>query len=446
MERLRPLLAQLPHVLMLVAVLFLALVAGGASVFFQVGLGPWLTAAFTGGQAWREKARARQVEPDSPAEGYVPGKSGQVTFHRRDAPPGYTLLTFCTTQEALLLTMRGEVAHRWALPFSQVWPRPAHIEERIAEWRIHWQKGLVFPNGDLLVVYQAYGDTPYGYGLAKMDRDSKLIWQAPIRAHHDLDLDEDGNIYTLTQRFEREALPGLDVRPPLLVDAVVVLGPDGQVRRKVELVEALLRSPYAPLLRDHGAYEIAGDIIHVNAARVLRRGVTYRIPGARPGQVLFSSRETDMLGIVDMERGEIVWASKGPWRRQHDAHFLENGNIFLFDNHGAYSGPDAAATEHRASRALEYDPGTGKVVWSYDGIDGEYFFSWLRGRAQRLPGAQALITVADAGIVRHVDREKQMLWEWRSQSLAYRLVTSALRYQAEQLPFLRPTHAPAPAP
>jgi hypothetical protein len=37
-------------------------------------------------------------------------------------------------------------------------------------------KARLLPNGDLLAIYAAAGDTPWGYGMVKMDRDSKVIW------------------------------------------------------------------------------------------------------------------------------------------------------------------------------------------------------------------------------------------------------------------------------
>ena len=42
---------------------------------------------------------------------------------------------------------------------------------------IHYRNAYLYPNGDLLAIYEAAGDTPWGYGLYKMDKDSRLIWK-----------------------------------------------------------------------------------------------------------------------------------------------------------------------------------------------------------------------------------------------------------------------------
>src|SRR3546814_18741294 len=56
----------------------------------------------------------------------------------------------------------------------------------------------VFPNGDLLALYVGVGDSPWGYGLVKMDKDSNVIWKYLAHTHHDFDVAPDGSIYVLT--------------------------------------------------------------------------------------------------------------------------------------------------------------------------------------------------------------------------------------------------------
>jgi hypothetical protein len=65
--------------------------------------------------------------------------------------------------------MQGKVVHQWELPFSQAWPQAPHIQRPLADEQIHWFLCRAYPNGDLLVVYHADGDTPYGYGLAMIN-------------------------------------------------------------------------------------------------------------------------------------------------------------------------------------------------------------------------------------------------------------------------------------
>ena len=69
--------------------------------------------------------------------------------------------------------MTGEVVHEWQLPFSAVWDETAAVQAAAARLLIYFRKAHLYPNGDLLAIYEAAGDTPWGYGLVKMDKNSR---------------------------------------------------------------------------------------------------------------------------------------------------------------------------------------------------------------------------------------------------------------------------------
>ncbi len=145
--------------------------------------------------------------------------------------------------------MNGNPVHRWHQPFSKVWPNPSHVKYPVADEQVHWFRSHLFSNGDLLAIYQADSDTPHGYGLAKFDKDSKLIWAYSGNVHHDLDVDEDGTIYTLVHEIVREKPAGLDsLHVPYLADYLVVLSSDGKEQHKIPLLEAFRDSKYLLLL------------------------------------------------------------------------------------------------------------------------------------------------------------------------------------------------------
>src|SRR5262249_54542180 len=167
---------------------------------------------------------------------------------------GFTLYTMSDGARATLIDMRGTVVHRWELPFSQAWPDPPHVANPLADEQIHWFCCHLYPNGDLLAIYHADGDTPFGYGLVKLDKDSKLLWAYANNVHHDLDVGEDGSIYTLTQKLVSEPPPGLEFIPsPYLTDSLVVLSPEGRELESISIPEAFINSPYAMVLNsDNG--------------------------------------------------------------------------------------------------------------------------------------------------------------------------------------------------
>ena len=142
--------------------------------------------------------------------------------------------------------------HRWALPYSEVWTagqRPP-VPRPVVDREIYWCGCKLFPNGDLLTVYTAVNDTPCGYGLVKLDKNSKVLWAYSGYVHHDFDVAEDGKIYVLTHQLYNRLGPGLEfVVTPCSSDTLVVLSPGGEELQKVPLLEVFRDSPqHAPML------------------------------------------------------------------------------------------------------------------------------------------------------------------------------------------------------
>src|SRR5262249_41364673 len=149
-----------------------------------------LARAFEGAQAWFER------EP--PDAGIPPGcrllPPQVLRYDPKKAADGYTLFTSFYESRATLLDMRGNEVYHWDLPFSSAFPSATKPPP---DDRFYWFGARLFPNGDLLVVYQAEGVTPYGFGLAKLDKYSRVLWTFADNVHHDVDVGDDGRIYTL---------------------------------------------------------------------------------------------------------------------------------------------------------------------------------------------------------------------------------------------------------
>jgi hypothetical protein len=383
-----------------------------------------------------------------------------VTNDRRDrTSDGFTLYTSTRGTWAELIDMRGNIVHRWEMPFLSAWPNPAHVHhfpdaDVLRFWPVHWFACHLYPNGDLLAVYQCHGDTPYGYGLVKLDRDSKLLWAYAGNVHHSVDVGEDGTIYTLTHHYIDEPPAPFGRAPrPCLADYLVLLSPEGKERRKVPLLEAFRDSPYAAMtgligkpdpVRRHKAEARGtekGDVLHVNSVQVLTRALAPKFPQWRPGQVLLSVRGLDALAVVDPETRSVVWAARGPWKGQHDAQFLGTGRLLLFDNKGDDTGRPSA---------VEFSPATGAVMWSHRndcaGAAPE------RGTTQRLPNGNTLLGDPDSGRIFEVTRDHEIVWECTTRPAEdqqethpyLRILTSARRFTAEQLPFLQGRARPRP--
>lgn len=330
-----------------------------------------------------------------------------VALHRPElAQRGLTLYTSAHEATAWLIDMNGDVVHRWHRPFSTVWDKSWAVSRPRKDEHVHFRKARLYPNGDLLVVYEASGDTPYGYGLAKLDKNSNVIWTYRGRAHHDVDIGPDGRIYVLTQQIRRKPVgPFGHLRTPYLDDNLVVLSPDGEEEVRVPLLQAFADSPFRQLV-----FTVAGpalaDPLHANNVDVITADQARNLPFAEPGQVLLSFRELGALAVLDVERKALTWAMRGYWIAQHDPDILDDGRMLLFDNLGNYRG------ETGRSRILEFDPTTGEIVWSYRGSADRPLDSIARSAQQRLTNGNTLITESHGGRILEVTPDGELAWEF----------------------------------
>jgi hypothetical protein len=425
--------------------LSLSYVLGAAALFFDLPSSDFLARAFSGGKAWCERTLAMPEAYDRP----LPPVRVESADGSAQAFAGFTLYTTDRASHARLMDMRGEVVHEWTAPFRRVWPKPPHVQNPVDDAQVYFAGCHLFPNGDLLAVLQAYGDTPYGYGLVRLDRDSNVLWRYADNVHHQVDVGADGTVYALTHRIvDAGQLPvGLEYIPtPCLIDELVLLdGSTGAEKKRIPILDAFQHSPFAVHLASIGrparadlaagglpgwaAADEKGDVMHTNAVEVLTTERAARFPQFKAGQVLISLRQLNTLAVLDPERATVVWAARGPWRGQHDPHFLDNGRLLLFDNIGSPQG----------SRVLEFDPATDAVPWSYQSEGSRPFVSPVFGMSQRLPNANTLIVNSERGQLLEVTPGKRLVW--RCSCGVH--VPFARRFAPDQVPFLG-THGRGP--
>lgn len=313
---------------------------------------------------------------------------GVTLYDPERAYGGLNLFTSGHGPEALLMNMSGEVLHTWRCDFSRVWPD--WDEAQGATGAEHWGFARLCDNGDLLAIFN-------WFGLIKLDRDSNLLWSHAGRSHHDLFVTRDGSIYTLDT--EHRMMPEINEEDPVADNFITVLSSDGEVLRRISILEAFRRSDYAPMLDHVGSHR---DVLHTNTIEVFDGRLEHRSPAFKEGNVLLSFRELDAIAVVDMEAEEVVWALWGGWRRQHQPTILPNGRMLLFDN----------LAGEGASEVVEFDPFTQEIFWSYGGDAATGFFTEACGRNQRLPNGNTLITESDSGRAFEVTPDKIVIWEY----------------------------------
>lgn len=466
-------LGALAAALSILSIAALAYVFGAYTMATDLPPAQSLRRAFAGGHAWSERQQALNQPP--PWAHNKPRLQTTISIDKPDRTfDGFTLYTTNEASAAFLLDMRGNVVHRWELAFDPAWRAKTSDLQPFPASKVHWFRCHLYPNGDLLAICHAEGDTPYGYGLVKMDRDSRILWVYAGNAHHDVDVGEDGTIYAITQQLTEKLPDGMEDFPsPCITDTLVILSSDGKELDKIPILEAFRDSPYMlnlsffetdrwrrppmtgpvpiqppgmppvphlapsgpppvgmpPIAPPAGAIPGAGkgDILHANSVRVLNPALATKSAVFKPGQVLVSLHACSALAVVDRKTRSVAWSSRGVWRGQHDAELLENGNLLLYDNHGSSKG----------TRILEYDPRTQAIPWCYDGDDGDRFRAPARGMKQRLPNGNTLIVDPDAGRLFEVTPDKHRVWECLLPIHPGASITGASRHAADKLTFLK---------
>ena len=338
----------------------------------------------------------------------VPEPTGPTPIEINDVvrrAEGTNLVLSSHAREAFLMDADGTVLHRWshnADPSSTGGSLDAEI---LKHWYI--RKAELLPTGELLAILGfPHGEqTPEGYervGLVKLDKDSNTIWEYLGKAHHDLDVREDGVILVLTNQAKIN--PEIDADNPVLEDYITMLSPDGLELGRVSVYDSL---------KNGGAREILdriqslvdeghGDILHTNSLEIVNERLAARLPEVSPGDVLISIREVHAIVVINLEKRESVWTHTGDFRYQHDATVLDNGNLLFFDNRGS----------RRHSAVRELDPVIRREVWSYAG-------NWLRefrskdvGASYRLKNGNTLIVESRRGRAFEVTPKREIVWEF----------------------------------
>lgn len=387
------------------ALLFIAFVGGAIVVLAKLPPAGYLGDAYEAAVALFEQKTA-YTDPiltnfwnpaRSPERGVTILDAGQVA-------PGYTLYTSTDCGCARLIDTSGKLVYEWEKPYSTVWNESSAIDDPVPDERVFMREARVYPNGDLLALYIAAGDSPYGYGVIKIDADSNLIWSYLEPTHHDIDIGPDGRIYTLAMAFKDQPIEGLDnLEIPYSDEAAVVLSPQGEQLQRIALISALARSKFDELLTRQTHHTF--NPLHTNGIEVITAQNDDNFAHGEPGDVLLSFRNINTVAVLDLDSEEITWATNGPWLQQHDADLLANGDMLLFDNYGHYE-------TGNFSRVVQFDPDNMAVTWTYHGSEQHPLYSEIRSAAQRLPNGNTLITESNGGRLLEVTKAGEIVWEY----------------------------------
>lgn len=284
------------------------------------------------------------------------------------------------TEVAHLIDLDGRDIHQWSCEQGQTW----HYAE-------------MQPDGHLIVIIKE-NEGQFPGMIFELDWDSRLVWQAHVPAHHDFDRLADGHTLVVCREYvENETIgPGT-----LKSDFIAELDTRGEVLwrwhadRHLEEIAALVPIDLPRPHRDWG---------HMNTVEALPDGPTAaRDNRFAAGNILFSCRHIDTIGVIDRQTMRVVWAwGPGIIDKQHMPTMLPSGNILVYDN----------GCEHKRTRILELDPLADRIVWRYVADPPRSFFSPSRGSNQRLANGNTCIADSDSGRLFEVTPQGEIVWEF----------------------------------
>ncbi len=329
---------------------------------------------------------------------------GVITHDANRAFEGYTLL--CESYEdpklaadgrgkIYLIDMEGNVVHKWYTRTAQQ-----------SFCRLLPDGNLIYPTRDRSDLFQC--------GLRELNPDSEVQWHYQCRIDHDFQVFDNGHmmIHTVRDHMWRE-LGVMLKRCPYILE----LGRDWELlwewhgEHHLAELEALLPTEGWDFFRTRVASKFSFDWAHNNTLQIIPPNATYDQevaagvePRFKPGNIVFSYRSVDIIGVIDRETSEIVWAwGPGVIDGQHKPHMLPNGNILIFDN----------GTLRGWSRVIEVNPLTEEIEWEYTGSPREDLFSGYISGAQRLPNDNTLICEGGKAHLFEVTPEGETVWDFK---------------------------------
>jgi hypothetical protein len=326
------------------------------------------------------------------AIGYVDGSEAvsapvSITVHTPQATPGYNLWCSGHTSEAYLTRLDGSVVASWQVGWKQAFP-----DSKLRQGEPgtnHFRRVKPLGAGGVLAIFE-------GRGVVALDRDSRLVWALDNRAHHDAVVRPDGTVLLLTRKAEM--VPELDPIKPVLLDDIVTIGPTGEERGRLSLLDALMQSDHRRLLDGRVHH---GDVFHTNSIAELDGRAAAVDPAFAKGNLLLSLRNLDALVVVDPRVERVVWSARGDFRKQHDAQVVGPDRLTLFDNEGPAEG----------SRALTLRLPDLVPLASWGGVPGQPLDSSTLGTMQTLSNGHRLITESDGGRAVEVAEDGRVVWE-----------------------------------
>lgn len=333
--------------LFIVGICFLSYLYGVFSTRFEVFPYRPVREAFVAGRAlyelWQDKLAGKPIhvlwfESEMPTPEVLNERAGQELVLVSGGP--YALMSHCPELGCLawIMDRDGAVRHVWPIDPEEPWAELAQVRGFEVE-DIVTRGVYVYDNGDLLVSYDARNTFPFSMGMAKFDKDGKLIWKNDALIHHWAFVDDQGFIYAPGHRLIDSPVKLGDTmytidceRETIYEDLIVVMNPDGEVIREISVLDSLIDSNYFGLIILN--HVDSCDPLHLNEVVLLTEEDASSYPGLSAGDMLISMNAINALAVLDRDTAKVKWLVAGKTSKQHNPRFVGDDGIIALDNRG----------------------------------------------------------------------------------------------------------------
>ena len=316
----------------------------------------------------------------------------------------------------------------------------------VKEWEYGGNPAKLLPNGNIFLnEKRSVPGLPGNYAgdLTEFDWDGKKIWQwkgeipgrQPVMGpvHHDYCRLEDGNTFVLA--VDKINRPNISDKE-LMDDIYYEVTPHGKVVWELKMVDLYDQFGFTgeqKKLISNQTGVFGPHWARCNSLTVVPSNKWFDQGDQRfkPGNLLISARDLNVICIVDKDTKKIVW-KLGPSYPdgkvdqiigQHEPYIIPKGlpgagDMLILDNGGEAGYPRKI---RGYSRVIEVNPVNKEIVWKYEAVAwGErvtqqgHFFSNFVGNAQRLPDGNTFIDEGWPGRLFEVTTAGEIVWEWVS--------------------------------
>jgi len=315
-----------------------------------------------------------------------------------------------------LIQRNGGIVNQWTVRFSEIFADAGRFQHPPAtDWNVDIHGTIALQDGSVLFNFE-------NYGLVKLTKNGDVSWTLSNLNHHSIECAEGGGFWVPGRRYvsAKSISPYPPFKPPFYEDYVMKISEDGDIVSEISVAELFYKNNLEYLLTLSGgaspspyrAYHYSQsdrELFHLNDIEELYSGIADSFPLFEAGDLAISLRNRNLVIVFSPDTMKVKWWKIGPWIRQHDVDFQNDGTITVFNNNRD-STPTGSALGH--SNIMKMNPVTGDYQIIYGAEPGQVMHTNIRGKHQVLPGNRLLITEHEGGRVFETDKNGRILWEF----------------------------------